>query len=138
MRSRIAILLMLVFGFALSGAGAGLAVSGVVGDSETATVAQYGETPPTGPTPQLVPPAPAQGVAGEQNTGKPAPRSEAPDRVAGGNVVEPTQVTRQLSADTTDELPFTGFAAIPILLIGVFLLVSGFVLRRGNRSGSEA
>jgi len=143
MRSRIAILFMLVSGFALSGAGAGLAVSGIVGDS-TASVAQYdgtNTTPNGGETPTLLPPA--QGVAGEETTGEapasePKPESEnrPADKVAGETDEQPTQVTRQLSADTSsgDELPFTGFAAIPVLLIGVFLLASGFVLRRGNRN----
>ena len=130
MRSRLAILLMLVSGFALSGAGAGLAVSGVVGDNPP-SAAQYDK--PAVDAPVL---APEQGVQGEQNSGAPAPK-ESPSKVAPAQQAEPTQVTRQVSADTTDELPFTGFAAIPILLIGVFLLASGFLLRRGSRS-SEA
>jgi len=131
MRSRIAILFMLVSGFALSGAGAGLAVSGVVGDNAPAA-AQY-VVPPTPDTPTL---APEQGVKGEQNSATPEPQTP-PEKVAPVEQAEPTQVTRQVSADTTpsDELPFTGFAAIPVLLIGVFLLASGFVLRRGNRRG---
>jgi len=129
MRSRLAILFMLVSGFALSGAGAGLAVSGVVGDNAAST-AQY-DTPATD-TPVL---APEQGVQGEQNSGAPAPESKPPAKAAPAEKAEPTQVTRQVSADTTDgELPFTGFAAIPILLVGVFLLASGFLLRRGSRS----
>ena len=133
MRSRIAILFMLVFGFALSGAGAGLAVSGVVGDNPPVD-AQY-LTPAT-ETPVLAPatPAPKQEVKGEQNSGAPAPAAKAPKQVAPAQQTEPTQVTRQVSADTSsNELPFTGFAAIPVLLIGVFLLASGFMLRRGNR-----
>jgi len=140
MRSRLAILFMLVTGFALSGAGAGLAVSGIVGDS-TASVAQYLETDSTPDGGQTLIP-PQQGVAGEETTGEtpePKPESGPADNVAGDTDEQPTQVTRQLSADTSsaDELPFTGFAAIPVLLIGVFLLASGFVLRRGNRN-SEA
>ena len=131
MRSRFAILLMLVSGFALSGAGAGLAVSGVVGDNPPAD-AQYVTPGTSGDKPTLV--APEQGVKGEQNTGAPAP--EKSDSPAPAEQAEPTQVTRQVSADTSsDELPFTGFAAIPVLLIGVFLLASGFMLRRGNRRG---
>jgi hypothetical protein len=131
-RSRVAILLMLVSGFALSGAGAGLAVSGVVGDNPAAD-AQYAKP---GGEQTLVP---EQNVAGEQNTGAPkAEKSNPPARVAPATQTEPTQVTRQVSADTAgDELPFTGFAAIPVLLVGVFLLASGFMLRRGNR-GEEA
>lgn len=33
-------------------------------------------------------------------------------------------------AKATGKLPFTGYAAVPILLIGVALLGTGFVLRR--------
>ncbi len=132
MRSRIAILFMLVSGFALSGAGAGLAVSGVVGDNPP-SAAQYAQP---GGEQTLVPAAPEQAVKGEENSGAPAPeKSSPPAKVAPAEQAEPTQVTRQVSANTTSsgELPFTGFAAIPVLLIGVFLLASGFVLRRGNR-----
>lgn len=111
-RSRIAIVLMLVFGFALSGAGAGLAVSGAGGDATLSQEAQYGE--------QEQAPAlkPGSGVKGEVETSAPAA----------------TQVTRQLGAESNEtQLPFTGFAAIPILLLGVFLLASGAVLNRSSR-----
>ena len=119
---------MLVSGFAFSGAGAGLAVSGAVGDNPPVD-AQYAKP---GGEQTLVP---EQGVAGEQNTGAPAPKkSNPPAKVAPAEQTAPTQVTRQVSADTSNELPFTGFAAIPVLLIGVFLLASGFMLRRGNRN----
>jgi hypothetical protein len=131
-RSRVAILLMLVSGFALSGAGAGLAVSGVVGDNLPAD-AQYDRVAPGNSGGETTLVAPEQGVKGEQNSGAPKPQKPAAE-VAPTEQAEPTQVTRQVSADTSgDELPFTGFAAIPVLLIGVFLLASGFMLRRGNR-----
>jgi hypothetical protein len=140
MRSRITILLMLVFGFAFSGAGATLAVSGSGGDATVSQQGTYGttQTPPT-----LVPPAgapPARGVEGEteesddSDEGGGAAPAESNQPVA-PDVAPEVQVTRQASADTTaGELPFTGFAAIPILLIGVFLLASGLVLGRRARS----
>lgn len=40
------------------------------------------------------------------------------------------QPTRQVEASNGDELPFTGFAAIPILVGGMALLAGGLVLRR--------
>lgn len=39
-------------------------------------------------------------------------------------------VSAVAQAKTGGKLPFTGFAAIPILLVGVALLGTGFVLRR--------
>ena len=48
------------------------------------------------------------------------------------------QPTRQVESGTQgtggNELPFTGFAAIPILLGGVALLSVGLVLRRRTRT----
>ena len=138
MRSRITILLMLVFGFAFSGAGATLAISGSGGDATVSQQGTYGttQTPPT-----LVPPAgvpPAGGVEGESEESDEGGGGVAPagsDQPAPRDVAPEVQVTRQASADTTaGELPFTGFAAIPILLIGVFLLASGLVLGRRARS----
>ena len=50
------------------------------------------------------------------------------------------QPTRQVESGTQgtsgNELPFTGFAAIPILLGGVALLSMGLVLRRRTRTDS--
>ena len=47
-----------------------------------------------------------------------------------------TQPTRQVEAGaTTSQLPFTGFAAIPVLIGGIALLSAGLVLRR--RSGEQ-
>ena len=46
-----------------------------------------------------------------------------------------TQPTRQeAAAAQTSQLPFTGFAAIPVLLGGLALLTGGLVLRRRTRS----
>ena len=49
----------------------------------------------------------------------------------GGNDVQPA---RQVEAGANDnDLPFTGFAAIPVLLGGIALLSAGLVLRRRTR-----
>lgn len=155
LRSRIAILSMLVLGFGFSTAGVGMAVTGVSED-QSAAGAQYqpaapapaaGQPPVPGET--LAPPAesPAPAVEdevevfGETDEGDEAPATEdrvAPateDRVAPVADENPVEETRQLAAEAGgDELPFTGFAAIPVLLLGLGLLTSGFVLRR---SGAE-
>ncbi len=148
LRSRIAILSMLVLGFGFSTAGVGMAVTGVSED-QSAAGAQYqpaapapaaGEQPVSGET--LAPPAesPAPVVSdevevfGETDEGEEAPAA-AEDRVAAAVDENPVEETRQLAAEAGgDELPFTGFAAIPVLLLGLGLLTSGFVLRR---SGAE-
>ncbi len=40
------------------------------------------------------------------------------------------QAPRQLESGEGDELPFTGYAAVPTLLIGIGLLAMGLILRR--------
>ena len=44
--------------------------------------------------------------------------------------------TRKLTANGGEQLPFTGFAAIPILLGGVALLTTGLVMRRRTADDS--
>ena len=107
MKSRLAILLMLVAGMMFSATGAGLAVQGLTGDD--ASVTQYGAQNPPGD------------VLGEED--------ESSD-----DVQQPRQV--ESGANTGDELPFTGFLALPVLLGGVALLSAGLVLRRRTRSDS--
>lgn len=171
MKSRIAMMAMLVLGLLMSGTGAGLAVSGL-SSSGDASVAQYGNAVPcdlngdgvadatedlNGPAPgcasQDVLPTNTQGgstcdengdgvispsealkngcggVQGETEEGSaPAPNvdnDEAPAKRESG-----AQPTRQVEADGGGELPFTGFAAIPILVGGIALLSGGRVLRR--------
>jgi hypothetical protein len=142
LRSRFAILLMLVLGFALSGAGAGFAVSGLAQDETVSSDTAY--APPGGPT--LAPTAEATpesgGVAGETEESTPSADSEEADdsQVAGDQDTTPAapaaeaavQTTRQIGADSS-ELPLTGWAAIPVLLLGLVLLAVGFTLRRNAR-----
>lgn len=71
-------------------------------------------------------------VAGAQDTA-PAAAQAAPAPSA----TEPAaQAPRQVQAANDDQLPFTGYAAIPMLLIGIALLGGGMVLRRSTRSVS--
>jgi hypothetical protein len=126
MKSRLAILSMLVFGMLLSTTGAGLAVSGVAGESD-AGVAQYGTSAPT--------PTGGGNVLGDEDSGN---NDVLPEQSSGGkspsNAVQPA---RQVEAgtNTNSKLPFTGFAAVPILLGGIALLSAGLVLRR--RTGEQ-
>jgi hypothetical protein len=107
MKSRLAILLMLVAGMMFSATGAGLAVQGLTGND--ASVQQYGDEE-----------QPPGGVLGEEDE-------------SSNDVQQPRQV--ETGADT-GELPFTGFLALPVLLGGVALLSAGLVLRRRTRSDS--
>jgi preprotein translocase subunit SecG len=105
MRTRFAIISMLVVGVLLtSTAGAGMALSGSSG-SGSAGSAQY-------PTPS-------------HHTGTlapPATNNSPPD-----GTVQPAQ---QLSTPTgSSQLPFTGLVLIPLIILGVAMLLIGLVLR---------
>ncbi len=108
MKSRLAILLMLALGMMLSTAGAGLAVQDLTSDD--ASVAQYGSD--------------------EQE-----PEDVLGDEESADDVQESRQVSA--GADGGDELPFTGFLAIPVLVGGVALLSGGLVLRHRTRAPND-
>jgi hypothetical protein len=159
MKSRMAITMMLVLGLLLTTAGAGLATSGVGDDAGRA---QYPtERPTTTPTlqpqapPQAPAPAPAPAVAPLPAAPAPAVPAPQPESAVLDESVEspapaaqpeadavapaqeqaaPAQAPRQVVAQqSTDSLPFTGFAALPVLLAGVALLVTGATLRLRSR-----
>jgi uncharacterized surface anchored protein len=108
MRSRLAITSVLVVGVLMSGAGAGLAISGSSG-SGSAGSAQY-ETDTT-----------------DTQTVLPTTETNIPTQTK-------AQETRQVSSNDSNQLPFTGYAAIPVLLAGLGLLSIGVVMRRRTRS----
>lgn len=134
MKSRLVILTMLVFGMLLSTAGAGLAISGVSGNASQ-------DTYPT-TTPTSTPPG-GGGVLGDQDQG--AGEEVSPEDTSGGGGGNApsggggeggsgVQPSRQVEAgagtgSSGSSLPFTGFAAIPILFGGLVLLGGGLVLR---------
>jgi hypothetical protein len=123
MRSRAAILVTLVLGFTLSTAGAGLAVTGLAGNDQAST-AQY---------PSQVVPQPPDKVAPEENGGQVLPSTDS--RPAQRPDVQPDrQVVAGVQASDDTQLPFTGFAAIPVLLIGLALLSGGLMMRRSART----
>jgi hypothetical protein len=117
MKSRLAIIGMLVAGMLASTTGVGLAIDGLGG--RDASVAQYGHNggKPNG------------GVLGEnENNGG--------GNNGGGNNTSPNTTTtlqpsRQVEAGASGgTLPFTGYLAIPVLVGGVALLGTGLILRR--------
>jgi hypothetical protein len=128
MKSRIVILSMLVLGMLLSTAGAGLAVTGLTGQ-DNASVEQYGTSTPTG----------GGDVLGDEDSGN----NVLPDNSGGGDTspgggggtaVQPVRQV-EVGASANPTLPFTGFAAVPVLLGGIALLSAGLVLRR--RTGDQ-
>ena len=124
MKSRVAILAMLVTGMVFSTAGAGLALSG--SSHHNASVFQY-ETPTPTPTCTETPgggTSPAQSSGGGTSPSGGVAPAEATN----------TQPTRQEAAATNSQLPFTGFAAIPVILGGLALLAGGLLLRRKTRA----
>jgi hypothetical protein len=131
MRSRILITALLTVGVLMSTTGSALALS----DGTNASVEQYGSSsggskstsstpappptliPPTVVTPPIVttPPSPPEVT-------EPTPTTESNPPVV--------QAPKQLKEG---ELPFTGFAVIPVLLFGIALLAGGLALRRSMR-----
>ncbi len=74
--------------------------------------------------------------ASEEGGSAPARTAPAGKNGAAPAAAQNTEV-RQLGAEAGgEELPFTGFVAIPVMLLGFALLTTGFVLRRS--SGTDA
>jgi hypothetical protein len=178
-KSRLAIGLLLVAGFAMTGTGGALAISGSSG-KVSAAQAQYcppgqtnpdycqqcppGQTNPdycnpdcpTGSTNpdycQSCPPGStnpdycdyteqpdAQGpsVEAETQSSNPKkhkdPKSGTKAAEADGTPAAAVQAAAQTSSDAKGDLPFTGFAAIPVILVGFGLVLAGAFLRRESR-----
>ena len=117
MRSRLAILLMLVLGLTFSTTGAGLAISGFADGGGQAAATQYDD--------------------GDDGGGV-LPDSDNGDNNGGGDAADETdeadvQPARQFESAQGGSLPFTGFAAIPVLVLGLGLLSAGLIVRRTNR-----
>ncbi|HTT95603.1 MAG TPA: hypothetical protein VMF55_13095 [Solirubrobacterales bacterium] len=131
MKSRLALTLLLVAGFMLSTTGATLAISGSSGSGSAATN-------------QYVQPHNEEGThGGEQGTkgvnGKGGKEhntlNEEPAEV---EVVPAPAAEQQAVVSSGSSLPFTGFVAIPLLVIGVGLILVGATLRLKSRKDTAA
>lgn len=150
MRSRSLVTALLASGIFITGGSTALGVSGLVA-SDSASVAQYGTVNPTGTGQTLgatkeeekddFDNANAKPSKGE-TLGETAENGAPKGQVRGATNSSPNtiQPARQLAATSAngEKLPFTGFAAVPILLLGLALLASGVFLRRfGQHSPSK-
>ena len=125
MRARFTFTSLLAAGILMTSGGATLAVSGL---ADRADKEQYGTTTTKSAT---VP----SGTLGATGVADSPSESSSPSENSGA---APTaQAPRQVAESGGGDLPFTGYAGIPILLIGVALLASGLVLRR-NAHGSQS
>ncbi len=148
MKSRLAMTAMLVSGLLMSGTGATLAVSG---STDNAATAQYpavatpttrSEQPPVAPpTSGVLPagptsggeapaPAPTDGGTAPATAPKAAPKAQEEAPAAREQGAQPAQQVAASTGNGEKQLPFTGFAAIPILLGGIALMGGGLVMRR--------
>jgi hypothetical protein len=106
MKPRIAVAFILAMGLLTSGTGATLAV---ISESGSAAQVQYPELKPK------------ESVAPKVLGKDPAPA--------------PVQEEQQVASSGGSELPFTGFLAIPLLVVGVGFLVAGGAIR--SRTGND-
>lgn len=132
-RLSLGIAALLAAGIVLAGGGTAAAISGFAADT-TAVNAQYGPPQPGGPiegaggaapAPANTSTAPSLGSEGERDSTTPT----TPTTPATADA--PNQVVA--AAGSGDTLPFTGFAAIPIVIAGAVLIAAGALLRRRTR-----
>lgn len=123
MKSRVAVLLVVALGIFMSGTGATLAVSGIA-SSGSASSAQYPSE-----APKHHEKSHTLGVHSSGSNGS-TPQAEVETQV-----VQPVAQEASTGGDT---LPFTGFVAIPVLLIGVALLGGGLVMRHRVREENQS
>lgn len=107
MKSRFALTLVIATGLLMGTGGATMAVTGNSG-SGSAADKQY---------------SPAN-VAGDKSGGDDAVLGSS----SGGDVADPSEQVATASS-SPDSLPFSGFAAIPLLVLGTVLLIGGTALR---------
>lgn len=143
MRTRVNILAVLVAGIVFSGAGAAMGISGLASNDGAGNAQYQNAVVPQGPGEQGTQ-GQQQGVKGAHTTlggqtvnvaGANASRggvkgAHARSGTAPAAVAQPTRQR----AVSSGSLPFTGYAAIPVFLIGLGLLGTGMVMRRRTAS----
>lgn len=154
MKSRLALTLMLVAGFMLSTTGAGLAISGS-SSSGSAASSQYVPSGTGGNHPEhevkgveekggkCVNGGSGNGGNGGANGGNGAGKNcaepvETSSEPAPEVEVAPAAAEQQAVVSEGSSLPFTGFVAIPLLVIGLGLIVVGAVVGLKSRKEPSA
>jgi hypothetical protein len=142
MKSRVALVAVLALGVFMSGTGATLAVSGFA-DTPSASSVQYPENNQHQEKGHHV----VEAATGEGTKGCNEGASNGTNASA-GNCAEPaaatepaveTQAVQQVAVNGSGgSLPFTGFVAIPVLIIGLGLLGAGVAMRMRVRRGDHA
>jgi hypothetical protein len=136
MRPYLTIVALLVVATLMSATGTGVAFQGFGQSGSDASKAQY-PVDLSGPTNQPDLPTseePAEGppvVGGPNQPERPTivdRQDVLSEEAFGGSFGDDPQLPRQVEAGTS--LPFTGFAAIPVLVLAVALVVAGLALRR--------
>jgi hypothetical protein len=117
MKPRIAVAFVLAIGLLTSGTGATLAV---ISESGSAAQVQY---------PDLTP----KDTAKPDVLGNDQPSASAPT-ASGASLQEEDQV----ASSGGGELPFTGFLAIPLLIVGALCLVAGGFMRSRTRERGQS
>lgn len=155
MKSRLALTLVLVAGFMLSTTGATLAISGSSGNG-SASSTQYG--PPGGKPHNEHPSQEVKGVnsnggnekcsengGGNNGGGNGSGNGKCDETAPAGTEpataaveVAPVAAEQQAVVSSGSSLPFTGFVAIPLLIIGLGLIVVGAVVRLKSRNEPAA
>lgn len=131
-RSRVAIVTLLATGGLMTTGGAAVGVS-ALSTELSAKAAQYGtQIQSAGTLGSGVAGATAasSGPGGGQGSGGTAGAVATGSQTEGDVATATAQAPRQLEASGGSDLPFTGFAAIPMLLAGIALLAMGLVVRR--------
>lgn len=128
MTSRIAITVLLALGIMMSATGATLAVSGLT-DADSAAQVQY---PPNNNGDEGGREE-GGGQGGEEAGGGGGSQAVLAGEAAGGNAQAAEQVA---AGGQGGNLAFTGFAALPLLVLGVGLFGAGLVMRRRSRADS--
>lgn len=127
MRARFTFTSLLAAGILMTSGGATLAVSGL---AERADEEQYGTTTTKSAT---VP----SGTLGATGVADSPSEQTSPNQDENAGAAPTAQAPRQVAQSGGGDLPFTGYAGIPVLLIGIALLASGLVLRR-NAHGAKS
>jgi len=124
--ARLAIASLLAGGMIMSGGGAALALSG---ESSHGNVSAAGYSLGT-VSPQVL--GETQGTSPNVSPQVLGETQSTP--TAGTSTPTQVQATQQVASSGTNSLPFTGFAAVPLILAGIAMLGGGAWLRRRLRT----